>query len=980
MNLPGLSAFRRFLRRLSRAGAREPDFALPEAQAQPPGNPRVFQRNDKGSGRFGAWTLDSAGLPAYEYRLDQYKDVRARYANTEGVDRRDHWHQIGNERVTALASNDGTVQVYVADRGGTFLNRFEAHDSDKTQPGMWVMRIFRRLLGIAIGLYRLFVLNQTLEHWYATTAPRGVIMAEAQPHAPDRERLRELTRHAFAGGFAYLDDGDAVWTSAYRYRPEKAKTRRLFGMGYFEATMTYRDIRLTRRVYAPPGDDAVLLVDAHIENLGARAADLRYYEYWDVNVHQLQLQWVRTGLAAFAGDMARRAVNSRFTPSMTWDESHQALRFHQEPPPDAPPPDRISHIDWAPADVFLADLSGHADDRYTDKAAFFGAGGPRQPEAVLVRRGGEVVAREGEPMPCCMALRRNLRVEPGKSVRLRYAYGAAHPGQPLDFLAPYRTGDPFAHMLDCWKARLAYFSTGRDPVLQREMAWHAYNLLASTVYNAYYDAHVVPQGSAYLFLHGADGAPRDQALFVLPLTYLHPALARDNLRLIMSMRDARTGQIGYAYAGFGVQDGATIHEAPSDLDLFFLLALAEYLAATGDVAFLDAKVPYYPREAPPPAPLGATVLDHVRAAVKHLMEGIGVGAHGLIRISDGDWSDGVVISNALQKGGALKFAAWFENTKARGESVPNTQMALYVLPLIAAQLEAHDADLAARLRAWLPGLREAVNRQWTGRWYTRAVLRDAADRPVIIGRDDIELEAQPWPLISGLAAEEGTEAALVESVRALLDDPSPIGATLIAKDGMVWPAVSQLLTWGYTRAYPDLAWRSLKRHLFAAHAHVFPNVWVNIWTGPDGVNAVGAPNAGGAWASPVTPMTDFPALNMNQHAMALLGLLRVCGIEPAPEGDGLRIAPCVPGERFALDLPLLTLEGAPGRISGVYRACAEGRRVLHVRVPDAAAGITARVNGQPAAEATHKPGEVALTLTFTAGQAVPFEVAWRTRR
>ena len=138
---------------------------------------------------------------------------------------------------------------------------------------------------------------------------------------------------------------------------------------------------------------------------------------------------------------------------------------------------------------------------------------------------------------------------------------------------------------------------------------------------------------------------------------------------------------------------------------------------------------------------------------------------------------------------------------------------------------------------------------------------------------------------------------------------------------MVWPAVSQLLTWGYTRSrHQSLAWRSLKRHTFSTRARAFPARWYSVWSGPDGINAADAADPGGTWHSPVTPMTDFPVMNANQDAMALLAMLRVCGIEPAPEGDGLTIAPQAPPERFVLDLPLIYLDVAPGRIAGEYRA------------------------------------------------------------
>src|SRR5262249_36755217 len=88
-----------------------------------PFDPRVFEDTSEGSGAFGRWMLDQDQLPCYSYEMDQHRDVRAYYVNTEGQDRREHWHQIGNNCVTALASNEGTVQVYLANRGGIFLNR-----------------------------------------------------------------------------------------------------------------------------------------------------------------------------------------------------------------------------------------------------------------------------------------------------------------------------------------------------------------------------------------------------------------------------------------------------------------------------------------------------------------------------------------------------------------------------------------------------------------------------------------------------------------------------------------------------------------------------------------------------------------------------------------------------------------------------------------------------------------------------------------
>jgi hypothetical protein len=550
-------------------------------------------------------------------------------------------------------------------------------------------------------------------------------------------------------------------------------------------------------------------------------------------------------------------------------------------------------------------------------------------------------------MPYCMVLRRDLTLAGNTSQTLRFAYGTDRLSDPAQQ----------THTLDAVRAHFAgsslYFSTGQDAALTREMAWHAYYLNSATVYNEYYATHLTPQGSAYLYLHGADGAPRDQALFALPLVYLRPDLARANLRLIMALTDHRTGAIPYSFAGHGFQSDAYIHDAPSDLDLFFLLALNEYLAATGDFAFLESEVPFYSAGEPPtlpPAAQGITVLDHARVAVHHLSTSVRIGAHGLIKIGDGDWSDGVVFETCKAFGG-VSALAWFSNSKAHGESVPNSQMALYILPITAALLKPYDPEIAHEIARLLDGLEAAVMRQWNGKWFTRAVLRDAENDPVVVDNHQINLEAQPWALISGLSQRNGIETTLIHSIKTLLDDPSPTGATLL-EGGMIWAAVSQLLTWGYTRTRPDLAWRSLLKHTFAAHAETFPHSWINLWSGPDGVNSQATVNPGGTWSSPATPMTDFPVMNMNPHALALLGVLRVCGIEPM--GDGLLIEPHVPRQRFELDTALLRLSVTPDEIGGEYRPIiAQGTQTLILR----AAG-----------------GEKRLTLTIDGQKSIPFRV------
>ncbi len=1016
-----------WLRRVERWLFRQPPLEVDPPFASLAAYSRTFEPTEEGSGNFGRWTLDSAGLPAYQYEMDQLADPRASYPNSEGQDRRDHWHAIGNRRVTALASNDGIHQLYLGDRGGVFANRFEAWDDTRPRFG-FVVALFRWLQGVvrwAARRLRPHLRDGNLPTVFSAQsdrtaiAPRGTVppawlghalkkvqaqaaRGDASPTSAVDARAEERTRysaslrnargdstdHAYGGGFGYIDAGGDPWATAYRYRPDGAQTQRHFGMGYARHETRHRDVLVTRQVYAPFGDDPLLVADVRLENLSAHPIRLRYYEYWDVNVQQMRVDWLRTGGFGAASDDRRHRFNDYFRASAVWEDAANALRVRLTPsdplPEDYLPPDELCDTDWSTLDVFLADLSGEPDGFYSDKAAFFGKGGARKPDAVARREAGEAYdpAAEYDARSRCLIIRRDVEIGPAEYANLRFAYGMVRPGDTrtpsgadegeLAFLERYRVGDPFAQTQAQWADSLTYFKTGDDPVLQREMAWHSYNLNAASVYSSFHGVHLVAQGSAYLYLHGADGVPRDQALYTLAATYANPPLAREMLRLLMQLQDAKTGRLPYSFTGYGaVDDALGLHSTPSDLDLFFMLAVVEYLSATGDLSILSEQVPFYPPSAPVEG--GSSGLDHVSAAAKHLLEKIGTGKNGLLKIGSGDWSDGVVIETALEDGPG-PFGVTYQNSKRNGESVPNTQMALYVLPLLAALVEAHDGELAAYLRAPLASLQAAVAAQWNPRgWYNRAVLRGADNREITLER--FELEAQPWALISGVAARTSTQGALLQRISEDVDGPSPVG-TPLRPGGAVWPAVSQLMTWAYARSGRDaLAWRSLYRNSFAVHSTVYPDVWFNTWSGPDGINGTTHERPGGTWASAVTPMTDFPVMNANPHGMALLGLLRVCGVEPAAGGDGLMIHPHVPRERFTLDTPLLRLEVSPGRIAGEYRAVVRGSRSLYVHVPEGAYHVRILIDGQVLPN-WRTEAYFMLPLSFEAGQAVRWDVSW----
>ena len=76
-----------------------------------------------GSGHFGSWITDDAGLPAYEYTCNHLLDPAAEYATRRGTSR-DHFHLLGNAHISAVAHNEGYVELFRPDTGGLWLNRY----------------------------------------------------------------------------------------------------------------------------------------------------------------------------------------------------------------------------------------------------------------------------------------------------------------------------------------------------------------------------------------------------------------------------------------------------------------------------------------------------------------------------------------------------------------------------------------------------------------------------------------------------------------------------------------------------------------------------------------------------------------------------------------------------------------------------------------------------------------------------------------
>jgi hypothetical protein len=473
-----------------------------------------------------------------------------------------------------------------------------------------------------------------------------------------------------------------------------------------------------------------------------------------------------------------------------------------------------------------------------------------------------------------------------KSKSLTFAVGIAPPDEIPGLIEKLRDADR-SLTAGSWRGA-ALLETTPHGELAREVSWHAYYLRSSKVRDAFFNCQYVTQGSAYGFLHGVQGAPRDYAITSVPLTYLDPAGAKDLLRLIMRMTRS-DGAVYYAHHGQGACTSGVIHKTPTDLPLFFLWALAEYVWATGDYKFLDERVPFYDEHKG--VTDDSTVRKRVLLAWDYTRESVGLGEHGMLRVGSGDWSDPIAMMVSQSR-------AFHKD----GESAFNTALAVYALPRAAELVADSHPREAAAMRDFARDLKSVMEDAWRGRWFLRGW--DGRGNP--IGDDHLFLDAQAWALIAGVGSDE-QRSKLVRTIAELCDDPSPIGATILNRphsirygmlapgwdcNGGVWAAINGLLTWAYTLHDPDLAWRSLEKQSLAAHARAYPHVWYGIWSGPDSYNAHYAERPGETFVHPATPMTEFPVMNSNAHAGPLLALLKTLGVEASPRG--ITVTPRLP--------------------------------------------------------------------------------------
>jgi hypothetical protein len=699
--------------------------------------------------------------------------------------------------------------------------------------------------------------------------------------------------------------------------------------------MRFAGLGVTETTTTPYGDDPVVVDEVRITNRSDKARRLAWWEYWDVNPYDENAD-VHRGLASPTYDAARRRL--------TVAQASNAL-------------------DSDPLSIFLAAARGTKVSGFdADGADFFGAGSRTLPTAVADDRASGALAPpspEGATGRAMFSLRTPVHLRPSETVTLRYVYGIAHPEQIDGIVERAERGrSAVATSERRWARWLPKVDLGRRLAwLSRELTWDAYMVRSSSLYEESCGHHVITQGGYYQYGLGQQIAFRDPLQHMLPIIYADPGLARDVLRYSLQQQRAGTGTIEY---GVGPMCSPLDLGTSDDMDFWLLQAVAEYVLATRDVAFLDERVPYQGD------PAGATVAEHLRLAVSHQESEPGIGPAGnYLMGTNGDWSD---------------FSA---DLLPATESVLVTAQLAYAYPLLAQVADlGGERAFADRLRQLGERDLDRLRREWTGRgWYARGYLGLTQ-----VGAGAIYLEPQPWAILAG-APGAGQAETLVANIERYLqgrDAPPELGGpTRIGTSqsparadpdvtetdavqgvgdgnavyvGGTWYALDGPLTWALGELAGEVAdaahraFDELRRNTLAAHAQAYPDHWDGILSVDDACNSFysSAPDQCGIPLLLGATNRQVDGQITHQPAWSLFAALRLAGIQPT--GAGFRVAPTLPLRRFSIRLPRVGIAVRPGSMRGYVRTVSAARLRLELDPPGNASVRSARVwlDGEPA--------------------------------
>jgi hypothetical protein len=438
----------------------------------------------------------------------------------------------------------------------------------------------------------------------------------------------------------------------------------------------------------------------------------------------------------------------------------------------------------------------------------------------------------------------NLAPRTSRTLTAQVGYGS-HPLSPA--VSPEQSRQ-------AWAQRLSGLDfSGHQNWMRDEAIWSAGQLYGYEAWDSSVGEHYLNLGGYGWIGFGVREVPET----ALAVVSYDPELAFTCLRWAAKVQYAN-GDIPHCHAFRRPEANETLSTGhrESDNEIWFVLACAEVVLTTGNTALLDEPLPFWEGEIAP-------LWEHLRRAVEWIFTGVGLGAHGLIRIAEGDWND------YLSHVGVRGF----------GESMMNTGMACRALDRLILLAATRDPAFAKTCETRLAALRAAATAGFDGRWFVRGYTDEGAPFGTV-AENRLFLNAQSWCVIGGC----GTPSMRESAMRAVLEKcHNELGLTLMSRpypcppppdmstcpippgegeNAGIWPQTVHWAIWALT----DLGWSQealdvWRRISLRNHSRLHPEVPYGIFNGPDCYSSHHAGEREGWTQVEMLDRAKFPPMN-----------------------------------------------------------------------------------------------------------------------
>ncbi|MCD6247882.1 MAG: glycosyl transferase family 36 [Hadesarchaea archaeon] len=539
-------------------------------------------------------------------------------------------------------------------------------------------------------------------------------------------RHRRVTRYRYnaipadqPGRYIYLRDMETGDFWSPTWQPVKRSLDSYechHGAGYTKIKSTYRGIESEVLYFVPPDAPCELWV-LSLRNLENRPQKLRTFTYAEFSLpdavtDQTNLDW--------GGQIARAEMRD----GVIWVVS-QAM----------------------PIDYFFASSVrevGFDTDRETFVGSYRDLSNP-----VVVERGepSNSLASRGNVIG---SLCHEIDMHPNAERRIVFILGSKEEGtDPGSIIGRYKSiaavNKAFRELRNDWISYLNTLSV-ETPDSQMNAMLNVWNPIQCRA-TLYWSRFV----SGYETGLGRGMGTRDSSQDTLGVAHSAPEHVRKTLEMLWKLQflDGHAWHLVYPLTGEGASGLAA--EKPdypqwfSDDHLWLIFGTCNYLRETGDLDFLDLKVPYQDGSS-------ESIWDHIGRAVKFTDTHRGI--YGLPRIGFSDWNDTLQPDRGSGKAASVWTAMFFCRVMS-----DLSELCKYA---------GHDKE-AKRYQDLREDMSARINKYaWDGAWYVRAY----DDEGKVIGShretyQQISLNTQTWAVISGVAPPERAKIAMESAHRRL---------------------------------------------------------------------------------------------------------------------------------------------------------------------------------------------------------------------